>query len=278
MSPELPPGRTLDSLKKEAKRWLKALRENVDDARARLERALPTAPQLPGLRDVQHALARELGFPGWAALKEKLAGDTRGERRATRPVEWFLDNAVTDHHVRGGPAHVQADHTAMRVLERYPEVAHENFYTDVVCGNLDRVRAGTGRQARARDGKANGRGARSHTAAQRRRQAAKGSRAQAMGAAVYFSRSHGFRSLRPMTTPLPLHANFSTAVRIRTCSSWRATAGIRLSLAWSARGRKTGCRTRIATRSRDCCSIAAPTRTTSRSSTTFTFTGRSSGS
>jgi len=72
MSPELPPGRTLDSLKKEAKRWLKALRENVDDARARLERAVSDAPAIPSLRHVQHALARELGFPGWAALKAQL--------------------------------------------------------------------------------------------------------------------------------------------------------------------------------------------------------------
>jgi hypothetical protein len=66
------PRRSLDSLKKEAKRWLDALRANVADARARLARAIPTAPAKPTLRDVQHALAREHGFPGWAALKRAL--------------------------------------------------------------------------------------------------------------------------------------------------------------------------------------------------------------
>jgi Leucine rich repeat len=69
MSDELPRRRSLDSLKKEAKRWLDALRADDAGARARLERVLPGAPAGPTLRDVQHALAREHGFPGWAPLK-----------------------------------------------------------------------------------------------------------------------------------------------------------------------------------------------------------------
>ena len=72
MPRRLSPRTTLDHLKKEAKRWLKALRENVAEARARLERALPGAPDAPTLRDVQHALAREHGLPGWTALKDQL--------------------------------------------------------------------------------------------------------------------------------------------------------------------------------------------------------------
>jgi hypothetical protein len=67
--------RSLDSLKKEAKRWLTALRANAADARARLERALPQLDATPTLRDVQHALAREHGFPGWAALKEAVVSN-----------------------------------------------------------------------------------------------------------------------------------------------------------------------------------------------------------
>jgi ankyrin repeat protein len=140
MSTRLPPGRTLDSLKKEAKRWLKALRANAQEARARLERALPSAPHLPTLRDVQHALALEHGFPGWTALKEKLAGNSHDDD-SIRPVDWFLENACPDHHIRGGPAHVKALNTAMRVLDRYPEIVHDSFTTDVVCGDLARVRS-----------------------------------------------------------------------------------------------------------------------------------------
>ena len=70
MSNELPPRRNLESLRKEAKRWLDALQAGDLDARARLERAISDAPATPALRDVQHALAREHGFAGWAALKQ----------------------------------------------------------------------------------------------------------------------------------------------------------------------------------------------------------------
>lgn len=75
MSREFPRRRNLDHLKKDAKRWLAALRRDVAGARARFARALPGGPGRPTLRDVQLALARELGFPGWAALKRALAPD-----------------------------------------------------------------------------------------------------------------------------------------------------------------------------------------------------------
>jgi hypothetical protein len=69
MGQELTRGRSLESLRKEAKRWLKAIHDNDRGAYARLERALGSVPAEPGLRDVQHALALEMGFAGWAALK-----------------------------------------------------------------------------------------------------------------------------------------------------------------------------------------------------------------
>jgi ankyrin repeat protein len=61
---------TLDNLKKDAKRWLKALRAGDASARERLRRADPTAPENPGLRDIQHALARESGHESWIALRD----------------------------------------------------------------------------------------------------------------------------------------------------------------------------------------------------------------
>ncbi len=67
------PRRNLESLKKEAKRWLVALRANdIGRARAPESRAFAIVPAEPALRDVQHALAREHGFAGWIALKEAL--------------------------------------------------------------------------------------------------------------------------------------------------------------------------------------------------------------
>ena len=64
----------LDNLKKEAKRWLKALRGGDEEARARLARAYPEAPAVPSLRAIQHALALEHGLPGWTALKHRAGG------------------------------------------------------------------------------------------------------------------------------------------------------------------------------------------------------------
>jgi hypothetical protein len=63
---------SLDNLRREAKRWLKALGAGREDARARFERASPGASATPALRDVQHALAREYGYESWAALKQAL--------------------------------------------------------------------------------------------------------------------------------------------------------------------------------------------------------------
>jgi hypothetical protein len=68
-SRQITPATSLDNLRKEAKRWLKALRAGDSDAAARLARAHPSAPTSPGLRDVQHALAREHGLESWTALK-----------------------------------------------------------------------------------------------------------------------------------------------------------------------------------------------------------------
>ena len=101
----------LESLRKEAKRWLKALR--ADDARAieRLKAAYPKAPPTPGLRDVQHALALEYGQPGWTALKEALA---------VPPSESDADriDTILRHGWTGDIA------AAERILARHPGPGH----------------------------------------------------------------------------------------------------------------------------------------------------------
>lgn len=75
MPRRITPNTTVEHLKTDAKRWLKALRANDGEAREHLQRAFPDAPDVPTLRDVQHALALEHGFPGWAALTRRLAPD-----------------------------------------------------------------------------------------------------------------------------------------------------------------------------------------------------------
>jgi uncharacterized protein len=139
MSRQLTSASTLENLRKEAKRWLKALRADEEEARARLDRAYPDAPAGPGLRDVQHALAREHGLPGWVALKDALADFALANRAHAERVAWFLENACPDHHVRGGPDHVMARHTAMRILSGHPEIARDSIHTAVVCGEVAEV-------------------------------------------------------------------------------------------------------------------------------------------
>src|SRR5581483_7898372 len=60
MPRRITPTSSLETLKREAKDWLAALRANDGAARARLNRALDGPPAQPTLRHVQLALAREL--------------------------------------------------------------------------------------------------------------------------------------------------------------------------------------------------------------------------
>jgi hypothetical protein len=106
MPRQITPRTTLDSLKREAKRWLKALHANAVDARGRLERAFPDAPSIPTLRDVQHALALEHGLPGWTALKSKL------DRQA--PMQRY--DKVAEALVR---AYATGEESAMRIVWDY---------------------------------------------------------------------------------------------------------------------------------------------------------------
>ena len=92
MPDEISRRRSLESLRKEAKRWHAALRANDADARARLQHVLPDAPAAPVLRDVQHALAREHGFTGWTALKQAIA-------RTAASSHFAGANALTQYEV-----------------------------------------------------------------------------------------------------------------------------------------------------------------------------------
>ena len=143
MTRRITPQTTLDNLKKEAKRWLKELRASEADARARFVRAYPNAPQNPGLRDVQHAIAREFELTGWPALKQALenrpAIEASTEDAQSRLVAQFIEYACPDHHVRGRPAHRIARHAAKRLIEQHPEIARDSIYTAVICGEIDEV-------------------------------------------------------------------------------------------------------------------------------------------
>jgi len=144
----LNPGTKLENLKKEAKRWLKSLQANDEQARLRLRRAYPDAPAEPKLRYVQHALALEHGLSGWAELKKNLerqaptVSSVTPEGGSGNPqlVDQFLEYACADPILNNGPAaHLRRENAALRILTRYPEIARTNIHTAVVCGDVEEV-------------------------------------------------------------------------------------------------------------------------------------------
>lgn len=126
MSRTLTPDSTLDNFKKEAKRWLKALRAGDTKARERLHAAIPSAPTVPGLRDVQLALAREYGLSGWAVLKDALDDLALMRRSLAERVEIVLRSAW-----QGDPA------AAKRILARSRRIGATDIYTAVATGERD---------------------------------------------------------------------------------------------------------------------------------------------
>lgn len=114
MSRKLTSRSSLESLKREAKRWLKALRENDPAARARLARAIPEPSSDPTLRDVQHALASEYGFAGWSALRDALARTASAPRTRDEAIEALLSAAERGDAIRVGA-----------VLDAYPDIINE---------------------------------------------------------------------------------------------------------------------------------------------------------
>jgi uncharacterized protein len=128
---------TLDNFKKEAKRWLAAIRSGDAAAHARLRAAHPAAPDAPALRHVQHALAREHGFDSWLALKTRHT--THADPALSEWVARFLTFACWDHRVHGKGDHRMHDRAAQRLLSQHSRIAHDSLYTAVVCGDLREV-------------------------------------------------------------------------------------------------------------------------------------------
>src|SRR3569623_100973 len=123
MSRALTPKTTLEQLRKDAKRWLKAVRSRDLAARTRLKAAWPDAPVEPVLRDLQHALAREYGQESWIALKAALDDMALARKSRDEQVEFILrsgwDGAVA---------------AAARLLRRHPELAKTSLRMAAPCG------------------------------------------------------------------------------------------------------------------------------------------------
>jgi len=128
MSRELTTKTHIETLRKDAKRWLKALRAGDPAAVQRLKTAWPKAPAEPGLRDVQHALSLEYGQDSWVALKAAI-DDLAIERQSrSQRIEQILR-----HGWDGDPA------IARRILKRHPDLTRDSLFTAAACGDLETV-------------------------------------------------------------------------------------------------------------------------------------------
>jgi ankyrin repeat protein len=128
MSRTLTPDSSLETLKKEAKRWLKALRAGDAEARRRLVAVTPAAPANPSLRDVQLALAREYGLPGWTTLRQELDDLSMARRSNAERVDIVLRSAWG-----GDPA------AAARIITRWLDIGTHDLYIAAATGNRAEV-------------------------------------------------------------------------------------------------------------------------------------------
>lgn len=136
-----------ESLKKEAKRWLKALRAGDTAAIHRLQRTHPQCSSTPGLRDIQHALALEHGFASWAALQLHMADQELARRSHAERVAEFLEHACLNYGILPSTAKWDPSYPddpsrreyAARVLARHPEIVRDSIHVAVVSGDVAEV-------------------------------------------------------------------------------------------------------------------------------------------
>lgn len=135
---DAPRGGNFEGLRKQAKRWLKALRSGDAEARSRLDRVLPRNSGSPGLREVQQALAREQGFESWAALKEHFEVPAFDGENLGALADEFLQSACM---FSGGPADFpQKWRRAERIRVNAPAIARFDLHCAAICGEVDHAR------------------------------------------------------------------------------------------------------------------------------------------
>jgi uncharacterized protein len=156
---ELTSRSNLETIRRQAKRWLKEIEAGEPAALARFRKLMPGHAGAPKLREVQHALARDYGLASWAALKLELAAREAAARGQAALVALFLEKSALRYGVRPGTqswGDYEADRPArgalaQRLLERYPDIARDSIHTAVAAHDLDAVRAFLGKDAALAD-------------------------------------------------------------------------------------------------------------------------------
>lgn len=130
---------SLESLRKEAKAWLGALRAGDPAARERLRALVGDTPV--SLRVVQLALAREHGLPGWSALRSALEDLAVARRDRDELATEVLRSAWQGDLL-----------AARRIFARRPDLARGSIHLAAMAGDLEEVRRLAPSAARSRGG------------------------------------------------------------------------------------------------------------------------------
>jgi ankyrin repeat protein len=145
---ELTPRSTLETIRRQAKRWLKEIETGDAEVIARFRKLMPGHAGAPKLREVQHALARDYGLASWAALKQELTTREVAARGHAALVALFLEKSALRYGVEPGTqswGDYEGDRPArsalaQRLLERHPEIASDSIHTAIAAHDLDAVR------------------------------------------------------------------------------------------------------------------------------------------
>lgn len=134
---DLPANATLDSIRKQAKAFLKAVKAGDSAAR---QRTLPyfNEPAAIGLQDAQLVIAREFGFSSWIRLKTHLESAQTGKPSCEQLANRFLALATVSYF-----ADTAADPDryaqAKALLEEHPEIVGESIHVAAALGDGDAI-------------------------------------------------------------------------------------------------------------------------------------------
>lgn len=156
---DLTPRSNLETIRRQAKRWLKEIEAGDTEALARFRKLIPNHAGTPKLREVQHALARDYGLSNWAALKQELVTREAAARGYAALVALFLEKSALRYGVRPGTQNwgeYEADRPArgalaQRLLERHPEIIGDSIHTAVAAHDLDAISVFIGKDAKLAD-------------------------------------------------------------------------------------------------------------------------------
>ncbi|AYG66459.1 MULTISPECIES: ankyrin repeat domain-containing protein [unclassified Rhizobium] len=142
---------TLDSLKKQAKSFLKAVQAGDASARSRVAPYFADIASV-GLQDIQLVLAREFGFSSWTKLKAHLESGDRKQVSPDQLANRFLSLATVSYfaNIPADPARFDE---ALQLLEANPEIAGESIHVAAALGDADGIGRWLDRQPQLLDRK-----------------------------------------------------------------------------------------------------------------------------